>query len=82
MRIEKDNVIFKTGRVRSANCGIIGLAPNYDVTGGYDQDFQNIKLDYWDDPDEQLTKEEMLELADYMIWEWRIFKDKVERCDT
>lgn len=36
MKIENDKVIFSTGKTRPANCGIIGLGPDMEVTEGYD----------------------------------------------
>lgn len=79
MKIEGDKVIFSTGKTRGANCGIIGLSPRMDVSGGYDGGFYNGPDDEeWRDEDERLTKEELVELAEYMIEQWQKFRSLQE----
>jgi len=63
MKIEGDDVIFSNGKVKYANCGIIGISPDGNVTEGYDGGFTI------------MTDEERVELADYMINTWQEFKD-------
>ena len=63
MIIENDTVTFSTGRQVYANGGIIGLAPNLEVTEGYDGDIAF----------EQFSSEECIELAEYMIGQWQRF---------
>jgi hypothetical protein len=76
MEIKGNTVTFLSGRTRSANRGIIGLSPDLTVSEGYDGGFQ-IEPCEWDEPDEDdLTKEDRIELADYMIAQWQKFKDK------
>jgi len=73
MKIVKDTVTFSTGKERYANCGIIGLAPDGEVTQGSDGGFwAREEAEYRDDP---LTPAERLELADYMIERWKMFRD-------
>lgn len=70
MEVDRDNLIFSTGKFRYANNGIIGLSEpdedGWEVTEGYDGG-----IDIND-----LTKEEKVELADYMINLWQRFKDE------
>ena len=58
-----------SSRTFSANCGIIGISPSGSLTEGYDG---HIYLSPSTGP---ITKEERLELADYMISVWEKFKD-------
>lgn len=58
MKIERDRLIFSSGRTAYANCGIVGIDSDGCPTEGYDGYF---------DPHDQLTAEDMRELADYMI---------------
>ncbi len=76
MEIKGDTVIFSSGRTRYANNGIIGLSPSLDVSEGYDGGFQT-EIYEWDEPDPErdLTKEDLSELADYMISQWSKFKE-------
>jgi len=74
MKIDGDKVTFSTGKERIANCGIIGISERHlEVTDGYDSGFHN---DDWYDDEQKLTKEEQIELADYMIGVWNKFKEK------
>ena len=76
MEIKGNKVLFSSGRTRYANQGIIGLSPRLTVSEGYDGGFRT-EIDEWDDPDENdLTKEDRIELADYMIAQWQKFRDK------
>ena len=57
------------------NCGIIGLSPEGDVSNGYDGGFFSREMEEWDEcPD--LTPEECVELAEYMIKRWQEFGAK------
>ena len=60
-----DFTFVTTGRKIDANRGIIGLAPDGSVFGGYDD-----IVFYYDDP---ITPEERRELAEYMIAQWAAF---------
>lgn len=55
-----------SGRSFYANCGIVGISPNGDVTQGYDGSFGS---DGWGD-NAALTAEERRELATIMIGHW------------
>jgi hypothetical protein len=74
MKIERDTITFSSGRTAYANCGIIGLSPSLELSNGYDGGF-NWPPEEWHTV--KLTKEDMLELADYMIAHWRLFKAKI-----
>lgn len=75
MRINGDEVLFSSGKNLYAYNGIIGLSPVMDVTGGYDQRFYDQPTED-DDFEPSLTKEEQIELADYMIAAWQKFREK------
>lgn len=72
MRIDGDEVKFRTGRTEYANRGIVGISIDEDgeisLSGGYDDGFPR-----FDDP---LIKEEREELAAYMIDQWAKFGTK------
>jgi hypothetical protein len=73
MKIVKDTVTFSTSTERYAHRGIIGLSPEMTVTEGYDGRFwSREEAEYRDDP---LTPAERVELADYMIEQWKTFRD-------
>jgi hypothetical protein len=63
-----DTVVFEsTGKILYCHAGEIGLSPDCNsVTYGHDGG--------WDR--EELTKDEQIELADYMIKAWESFKAK------
>ncbi len=73
MKAEGDDIIFSTGTRKYANDGIIGIDDDLEVTEGYDGGF------YWYEHNRTnaLTKEEHLELADFMIDRWSKFKSLV-----
>jgi len=71
MKTEKssqgDFMVFETtARKVYANNLIIGIDPKLNITEGYDGRFG----------DHKLTKEEVIELSDYMIKAWQRFKQK------
>ncbi len=85
MKIEGDQVTFSTGKQVYVNCGIIGLSPDLDVSAGYDNGWfspswfsPTAGYDEDDVADPQspryLTRLEQVELADYMLDQWRAFK--------
>lgn len=65
-----------SGREMYANLQIIGINPELEVSGGYDQS----SIDSWysdsADENEAATGEERAELADYMIGLWTKYKDQ------
>ena len=78
MKIEGDDVIFSTGTIKRANRGIIGLGHDKTISEGYDGDLHSPKQDWQDDDDyEGLSKDEQIELADYMIKRWEEFKASI-----
>ena len=77
MKISKNTIFFSTGRTRYANNGIIGIGPDMNVTEGYDRGFYEFCQGSFLDEDEILTKDELIELADYMIEQWKKFRSKV-----
>jgi len=74
LKIEKDTVTFSSGRIRSANCGIIGLGPDLHVSQGFDGGFWLGYEATWTPKKDRLTKEDLAELADFMIEAWQRFK--------
>ncbi len=79
MKVEKDKIIFSSGKEDYANRGIIGLSEpseeGWVISEGYDGFIYD---DCWEDAyDEKLTREEKIELADYMITLWLRFRTDV-----
>lgn len=70
MRIDGDTIKFRNGREEYAACGIIGMSPEGTLSGGYDDGFA------CDIGECTLTKGERIELAEYMITQWRLFAEK------
>jgi hypothetical protein len=70
MIIEGDEITFSSGRTAYANCGIVGIGPELNISHGYDGDIDWPPLPVAD----ALTTEDMRELADHMIATWKKFK--------
>ena len=74
---DTDKFILSTGKKIFANAGIIGLEKlegnEWAITDGYDG---NIDYPTWNEEEEprNLTKEERIEVTDYMITLWECFK--------
>ena len=67
MKVREDTIILSTGKEIYVNCGIIGLSEKLDtMSGGYDD-----TIDVFN----ELTKEEYIEICDYMIKLWKEYKD-------
>ena len=64
-----DDYKLSTGKELSANRGIIGIDPLLNISEGYDGEI---------DDDYLLTKEEKIEVADYMISLWEKYKEKAK----
>lgn len=77
MKIKGDRCIFSTGTRLFANRGVIGIGPNLEVTEGWDGGFYN-PSSYFDEEDSPLTPVERVELADFMIGQWKKFKKEAE----
>lgn len=73
MQIQGSEVLFSTGKEMYANAGVIGIGPDLDVSGGWDQGFCS-QDGYCEEYDESLTRKERIELAEYMIGLWIEFK--------
>jgi len=75
MKVQGDNVIFSSGRTASANNGIIGISEQDldEVYEGYDG-----MLDPTFDRN-LLSKEDKLELADYMVNLWMKYRRRARR---
>ena len=72
IRIDNDTVYFSSGKTAYANCGIIGLSPELEISEGYDG---GIYWPVYGEPREcNLTAADMAELADYMIEQGARFK--------
>lgn len=74
MILTNNEAIFDSGQSRYANGGIIGLGPDLEVSEGYDGCFYS--GDSWLSKKDSLSKEDLLELADFMIERWSQFKKK------
>jgi hypothetical protein len=75
MRIEKDKLIFESGKIVQPYQGIVGINNRFDITEGYDGYIRDTQLE----SETELSKEELIELADYMIGLWKRFKDEVKK---
>lgn len=67
MIFEGDEYILSSGKRLYSNNGIIGLSPRFSVYHGYDGHLCS---------DDELTKAERAELADYMISMWSTYREK------
>ncbi len=71
MRIDGDTIKFRNGREEYANCGIIGIDSEGNISGGYDDGFAtDVETEC------TLTEQERQELAAYMIEKWAKFGAK------
>jgi hypothetical protein len=72
MEIKGHVVVFSSGRTRYSHCGIIGIDSKMAVYEGYDGRFWHAD----DVPIEEndLSAEDLAEMADYMIHLWENFK--------
>lgn len=75
-----DHYQLSNGRYIYAYGGVIGIGPyDYDISGGWDDPVKHTRKaphDY-ESPLLDLTKEEKLEIADFMIAQWQEFKDDI-----
>ncbi len=78
MIIEDGNITLSTGKELSANLGIIGLAPKgkdgWEISEGYDAGMWSEWYEAKTSNGKDLTKHELIEIADYMIALWGEFK--------
>jgi|WetSurMetagenome_2_1015567.scaffolds.fasta_scaffold602233_2 hypothetical protein len=63
----KERLIFSSGVTAYALAGIVSLAPDGSLKYGYDGEFE----------DENLSKEDKLELIDEMIGRWEKYRENV-----
>lgn len=71
-RINRDNFQFACSeRVAYANLGVIGIDPDGNLFGGYDDNFE---ANQGDDDARALTPDERHELAEHMIERWQKFQ--------
>ncbi len=81
MKKSTDNsYILSTGKSVYASGGIIGLCPGDDaITDGYDGHitYNLMSVEYDDEATARYTKEEIIEIADFMIKGWKDYRDKV-----
>lgn len=68
---DSDGYTFSSGRGLYANCGIIGIAPDLQLSEGYDGPINWPPHELDSNP---LTAEDMIELADMMIERWQKFR--------
>lgn len=67
MKYSEDmGLVASTGTAIDANSSIVGIDPNLEVFGGYDD--ARVDLD--------LTQAERIELADYMIAKWLEYRKR------
>jgi len=84
MKAIKGKLIFSTGKVMHANCGIIGLSASNEVDYsrsvfvGYD-DHIPLPEENWVKEKDRLTSEECVELANEMLNRWIAFRDRYDQ---
>ena len=66
-----DDYVLSTGKKISANCSILGISPELELHGGYDQTIYEDEL--------ELTPQEKIEIAEYAISLWQKYKNKIKR---
>jgi len=75
---ETSEVVFSSGRRRYHHAKIFGLAPDMEISYGYDGHFYSGQEgEEWRDDEEPLTREDIAELADYMIEQWTKFRKQL-----
>lgn len=78
MKINGEDLVFKSGKRVYVTNGIVGLTNNLNLSEGID-----CGLWSWDDDDEfrnpVLTRDELLELSEHMISRWEEFRTKASR---
>ena len=78
MKVENEKITFDSGKVITANHGLIGLSENMNfVSHGYDGHVWEKELvEYYKEYEieDALTREELIELAMYMVALWKRFK--------
>jgi hypothetical protein len=72
---DRDRIAFSTGKKVYANLGIVGIAPNLDVSEGYDGSISGPD-DGWECPERRLTPDEAVALGEMMIARWQAFVEK------
>lgn len=74
MKIDVDNdaLVFTSGRTAYAHRGVVGLTADLAASHGWDGGI----WPYGND-EQNLTKEDLLELADYMVERWMAFRETV-----
>jgi hypothetical protein len=79
IRIDGDDIIFSSGRVRDFNGGIVGLSPSLSIHGGFDQD---VHAEYHQSEGineyQGLSADDIRELAELMIMRWQEAKEKAD----
>ena len=78
MKVENEKFTFDTGKVITANNGLIGLSESMnEISQGYDGHiWQKELVEYYKEYEieDALTQEELIELAKYMADLWKRFK--------
>lgn len=84
MKIDGDTITFSSGRTAYVHCGIVGINPDLQLHGGYDQSIDWPVPDFWrtDHPewitDKTLSADDIRELADFMIGLWSQFRSTLK----
>ena len=79
-RSKSDYFKLKSGREIYVFGNVIGLSPELEVTGGWDNTvYAEYDEDLFPDEEPDLTRDERLELADYMLGQWHLFKEKAQK---
>lgn len=72
---DRDNILLPSGREFYANCGIVGISAEGEVTEGYDGGVPGADGDSLDGYD-NWSPVECRELADLMITRWQAYRSE------
>lgn len=72
----EDEIILTSGKRLYANCLIVGIDPEMNVSGGYDQGGLDCLYNTDSHKYERISREDRIELAEYMIALWTKYRDQ------
>ena len=76
-QLSNNRYLLSTGKEIYAFNHVLGLCPGgNNIYGGYDDE---VYMEWWNEDEDQLslTKEERIEIADYMILLWSSYKSRI-----
>lgn len=73
MKIKHNEITFSSGKKIYVNNGIVGISPDLKVYEGYDGGLFDMSYTFEGD----ITNAEAIELANFMISQWKKFKKNI-----